>query len=488
MEKNIIFKSVVYRFLERTFYQGVVFLVQIILLRLLTPHDFCIIAILMIFTSISQVFVQSGLNTALIQRKGVELEDFNSVFSLSLLISVILYFGLFISSSFIEEFYNMSGLKEALQLLALILIPNSLISVQEAKLINKMDFKSIFFSSFISVIISGVLGIILAINGFGIYSLIIQQLSNRLLYCFVLTRNSKWIPRLTISVRRIKILWSFGWKLLISSLIDTLYNNIQGLVIGKKFNSNDLAYYNQGKLFPQLLIDNINGSIQSVLLPTLSAFQDDKIKLKIAMRKSIRISCYVVFPLMAGLITIASPLISFILTDKWIQSVPYIQVFGLIFALWPIHTTNLQALNAQGRSDIYLKLEIIKKCIGVFILIFTIIYYRTPIAIVMGSLISSIISCFINIYPNKRLLDYGFIEQIKDVSAPLLYSVIMVVVILPIGYFQINDFNKLFIQVSIGIFVYIAISVFTKNESFHDLLGLIKGLSFKSEMRRDENE
>ena len=241
-------------------------------------------------------------------------------------------------------------------------------------------FKELMYCTLGSVIISGAVGIVMAYLGYGVWALVGQQLSNQVSICIIMMLVVKWRPMLIFEIKRVKVLFSFGWKLLCSNLMSNIYNELRSLVIGKKYNSATLGYYNRGKQFPTLIVNNIDGSIQSVMLPALSKEQDNKERVKSMMRRSIVTSSFVIFPLMAGLAAVAEPLISLVLTDKWLPCVPYLRVYCFIFAFYPINTANLQALNAQGRSDQFLKLEIIKKCYGILILLITVFCFKTPVS------------------------------------------------------------------------------------------------------------
>ena len=447
MNNKVVIRSLIYKFLERIGYQGIAFLVQIVLARLLTPSDYGIISMLMIFVNISQVFVQSGLNTALIQKHEADEVDFSSVFYVSLAISIVLYVVLFISAPFIAIFYNMPELKNVLRVLAIILIPGAYNSIQNAKIAREMKFKELMYGTVGAVVISGIVGIFMALKRYGVWSLVGQQISYQIASCIFLMKFVKWIPSFQFSVNKIKVLFSFGWKLLCSNLIGKIYENIQSLVIGKKYNSSILGYYNRGKQFPQLLVDNMNGSIQSIMLPALSRYQNEKNKIKTMMRRAMVTSSLFVFPMMMGLIIISRPLVSLILTEKWLACVPYIWICCIDYAFMPVHTANLQAINAQGRSDIFLKLEIIKKIYGLIILCITVFAFKSPLAIAAGSTVSTLIATFVNAQPNKKLLNYTYKEQIKDILPSIVFSVIMALIIYPISLIKMPSIILIIIQV-----------------------------------------
>ena len=406
---NKVLSSFIWKFLERFGTVGIQFILQIFLARLLSPEDYGAIALITVFITIANVFVQSGFNTALIQQKQVLEEDYSSVFWISMLVASVCYIFIFLFSPFIAEFYNMPILKSVLRVLALTLFFGAYNSIQVAKISREFKFKNLFFSSLIAIIISGVLGIVLALYKFGVWALVFQQLSNQLIISFVLYFRVNWKLKLMVNMDRVRVLFNFGSKLLLSSLIDVIYNNIYSLVIGKVYDSSTLGYYNRADQFPNLIVYNVNGSIQSVILPALSEYQDDKPKVKEMVRKAMSVSSFLVFPLMMGMAICAEPIVSLILTDKWLPCVPYLQILCLSYMLWPIHTANLQAINALGRSDIYLKLEVIKKIIGIISLLISLPF--GVIVMVYMKLVTGIISTFVNSYPNKKLLDYSYIHQ-----------------------------------------------------------------------------
>lgn len=477
-KKNII-QSLIFKFLERCGHQGIAFIVQIILARILDPSDYGVLTLLTIFITISQVFVQSGFNTALIQRKDVTEKDYSSVFYLSLGIAVFLYGVLFIASPFIADFYEMPQLKQVLRVLALILIPGAFNSIQNAKIAREMQFKKLMYCTIGAVIISGTVGIVMASMGFGVWALVGQQLSNQISICLLMLVVVKWRPMKVFEFDRVKTLFSFGWKLLCSGLLDTLYRELRSLVIGKKYDSSTLGYYNRGKQFPELLVNNINGSVQSVMLPALSKEQDNKERMKSMMRRSIVTSSFIIFPLVMGLAVVAEPLVSLLLTDKWLPCVPYLRVYCFTFAFYPIHTANLQALNAQGRSDQFLKLEIIKKSYGLVVLLISVLCFDSPLAIALGGAATTLISCFVNASPNNKFLNYSYLEQMKDILPSALISLVMGVIVYCITFLNLSSLPTLIIQVAVGIIVYPLIAWLFKLECFTYLLSMVKKIVHK---------
>ena len=472
--KRKVIQSLFWKLMERGGVQGIQFVVQIVLARILSPNDYGIIALLTIFISLANVFIQSGFNTALIQKKNVKEEDFSSVLYISLAVSTLLYIVLFFASPFIADFYKIEELKQVLRVLSIILFFGAFNSIQNAIIARNMQFKKLFIASVFSILISGTVGITLAYLGVGVWALVAQQIINQASITIIFFFTLKWRPKLIFSINRVGDLFSYGWKLLVSSLIDTLYMNLRGLIVGKVYTSDMLAFYNRGEQFPQLIVNNLNGSIQSVMLPTLSAEQENIKRVKELVRRSIVTSSFLIFPLMIGLAVVGEPLIIILLTEKWLPCVPFMQIFCLSYALWPIHTSNLQAINALGRSDIFLKLEIIKKIIGVIILIISMFYGVYVIA--LGTLLSGIISSFINAYPNLKLLNYGYKEQVKDVFPSLSLSLIMGLVTYSILFLNLSPYLTLVIQIFIGVIVYIGLAKLFKLECYEYLLSTIKGV------------
>lgn len=464
--------SLFWKLMERGGVQGLQFIIQIVLARLLLPSDYGLIAIVTIFIALANVFVQNGFNTALIQKKEVDEVDFCSVFYLSLFIAGILYITLYFISPYIAEFYQEPQIIPVLRVLSITLFLGAINSINNAVISRNMIFKKLFFSSVGSSLISGVVGTIAAFTGLGIWSLVLFQLTNQLSITIILWFTVKWRPKLLFSFDRLKTLFSYGWKLLISSLLDTLYMEIRGLIIGKIYSSDILAFYNRGQAFPNLIIGNIVGSIQTVLFPVLASQQDNNLRVKAMVRRSIVTTSFIIFPMMVGLAVVAESVVKILLTDKWLPAVPFLQIFCVSYALWPIHTANLQAINALGRSDIFLKLEITKKFIGFIILGISLRFGVYGIA--LGQIISGIISTFINAYPNKQLLDYGYKEQWIDIMPSLLIATTMGGIVYSFNYLSISVGLILVLQVVVGAVVYIGLAKVFKLESYSYLIATIR--------------
>ena len=469
--KNVL-SNLVWRFLERSGSQVIQFVVSIVLAQLLTPEDYGIIGLITVFISIAQVFINTGFSQSLIQKKDADDLDFSSVFYSGIIFSLIIYGILYFTAPVIAKFYNNLLLTNIVRILGITVIIGSVNCVQTAYVQRTMQFKRFFWSTLIGTIASAIIGIAMAFKGFGVWALVWQQIINTFVNTVVLWFTVKWRPSLVFSFKRLKSLFSFGWKLLFSSLIDTLYQNIYSLVIGKKYSSADLGYYNKGKQFSFLIINNINSSIDSVLFPAMSNLQDNRESVKALTRRAIKTSTFVIFPAMAGLAAVATPLVKLLLTDKWLPCVPFLQFCCFTYAFWPIHTANLQAIKAMGRSDIFLKLEIIKKVIGIITLIITVPLGLIPMMI--GRCVTTLTGSFINAFPNRKLLNYSYFEQIKDILPSFVISLIMAGVVLILGNLKINLFFVLIIQVLVGAATYVIISKIFKIEAFEYILNMLK--------------
>ncbi len=449
------------------------FFMNIILARLLSPADFGIVGIISVFIVVSNVFINGGFSNALIQKKDAERIDYSSVYFVSLGVSILCYAILFFSSPFVAEFYDEPILKNILRVQSLTIIIGVYNSVVTAKLQKELRFRTLFVRSLISVLIASVVGITMAFKGFGIWSLVFYNLSQSLINVIVLLLTEKWYPHLEFSLFRVKTLFSFGYKLLISNLIDTIYNNIYSLVIGKIYSKESLGFYNKGKNFSNMIITNINTSIQSVMLPVMSKVQDNKNEIKSIVRRSIRTSCFIIFPCMAGLAGVSVPLVKILLTDKWLPCVPFICFCCATYAFWPVHTSNLQAITAMGRSDIFLKLEIAKKTVNIIGLILSIpfgIYTMMWVRVA-----TTVVSLFINSYPNRELLNYGFKEQILDIFPNVIIALIMGGTVYYLGtVLPFASIINLIIMVLAGILIYGVCSKIFLKDNYEFAIGIVK--------------
>jgi teichuronic acid exporter len=467
-----VLSSLFWKSLERVGVTGVQLIVQIILARLLLPADYGVIALIVVFISISQVFVQSGLGTALIQKKEVNDADYSSAFYLALVIAFIFYCILFMGAPFIAAFYDQPLLTPVLRVLGFTLFFGAVNTIQNAVIARNFLFRKLFVSSVGAVLLSGIVGITMAYMGYGVWALVGQQLTSIIALCIIMWFTVKWRPKLLFSLKRVKELFSFGWKILASSLVDVTYTNLSILIIGKLYPAGMLGYYTKGQELPNALVSNANSSILAVMFPAYARYQDNRPMVKQIMHRALVTSAFLIFPLMVGLAAIAEPLVKLLLTEKWLMCVPFLQIFCAFYALWPIQTANLQAINALGRSDIFLKLEIIKKIIGLSLLAVTI-----PIgiyAMALGMVVTGIVATLVNAYPNKLLLDYGFMEQWKDLMPVLILSLIMFGVAYSVLFLGLSSGATLLLQIGVGVVVYVGLAWLLRLESLMYVINTVK--------------
>lgn len=470
--KSKVFSGLIWKFGERITAQLISLLVSIILARLLSPDEYGAVAIVMIFITLANVFVSSGFGNALIQKKDADNLDFSSVFYINIVIGIALYMVIFCLAPFVANFYNMPILSPTLRVLGIRIVVASINSVQQAYVSRNMLFKRFFWSTLFGTLVSGIVGVVMAYHGFGVWALVAQYLTNTCTDTVVLWFTVRWRPCFQCSFSRAKGLFSYGWKLLLSGLLDTGYKQLRSLIIGRKYSSSDLAYYNQGDKYPALLVTNINASISSVIFPAMAQCQDDRTKVKSMTRRAIQISSFVLWPCMLGVAAIAKPLVIFLLTDKWLPCVPYIRIFCFIYGLWPIHTANLQAINAVGRSDLFLKLEIAKKIVGIVAILVSMNY--GPLVMAYSLVVTDLIATVINAFPNKELLNYGYFEQIKDMMPSFVIALVMALIIYPVQNLGFSNIITIIIQILLGASIYITLAILTKQKSLAYLLGLIE--------------
>lgn len=473
-DKNSVVINFIWRFAERCGAQLVTFIVSIVLARILSPEDYGQIALITVFTTIMQVFVDSGLGLALIQKNDADDLDFSSVFYFNFAVCLVLYAVMFVAAPFIASFYKDTTLTPIIRVISLTIVISGVKGIQQSYVSRNMLFKRFFFSTLGGTIFSAFLGIGLAYAGFGVWAIVAQQLSNTTIDTLILWLTVKWRPKKMFSWKRLKSLLSFGWKMLVSSLLDTVYNNIRSLIIGRMYSSSDLAYYNQGNQFPHTIVDNIDSSIDSVLLPSMSSAQDDSVRVKVMARRSIKISTYIMAPMMMGLAFCAVPIVKLVLTDKWLPCVPFLRIFCITYMFYPIHTANLNAIKAMGRSDYFLKLEIAKKIVGLGLLFSTM--WFGVLVMAYSLLVNSVLSQIINSWPNRKLLNYGYLEQLKDILPGIALAVFMGFCVSLIGLLHLSNGITLLIQILFGAAVYIGMSAILHLESYEYLLDMVRQL------------
>ena len=468
--KSKVLRGLFWKIMEQCGSQGIQFVVALVLARLMTPEEYGTISLITIFIAIANTFVQSGFATALVQGKDIEEEDYSSVFWMSMLLGLMCYSVLYLAAPWIAGYYDAPVLRVLVRVMGIVLFPGGVVSIQTAYVARNLRFRQLFQSTMISVIISGAVSIVLAVQGFGVWAMAAQQIVYYFSLMAVMLVTVKWYPRILFRRSRLKRLFSFGWKILASGLIDAVWQNIYGLIIGKKYSSADLGAYNRGEQFPKIIATNLSTAIQSVMLPAYSKEQDDPETLRRMASRSIRLSAFVIFPMMAGLAAVAKGLVILLLTEKWMVAAPYLVLLAVSYAVYPIHIINLQVINAMGRSDLFLKLEIIKKAIGVVILFLSISLGIWPMLIL--KVFDEYLCTVINAYPNKKLIGYGPMSQWKEVLPTLIISVIMGIGVWGIQFIDMPALITLIVQMIAGTGIYLLLSVMFNREPLQYIFGL----------------
>lgn len=471
-----------WKFGERVIAQLITFGVSIVLARLLLPEEYAIIAIVMIFINLANTLVVNGLGTSLVQKKDSDSLDFSTMFWTSLIFSIVLYCFLFFLSPWISDIYKNEQLTIILRVMSLRIPICAFNSIQQAYVQKYMIFKKFFFSTLIGTLISAVVGIFLAVKGFGVWALVCQYLVNSVVGTMVLFVTIHWHPQFRFSIKRFKDLFSFGSRIMAAGFIGSLFNELKGIIIGLKYSGADLAFYNRGNQIPTLLTTNIESSIESVIFPVLSKIQDEKKNFKETIRLMMEVSAFIMFPILFGLILVAKPLIIILITEKWVRAIPYVQIisFGLIPSI--INTINMQAIKASGRGDYYLKLEFVKK--PIFLLLILVSMQFGPLYIVFANSVYAYIALLINSFPNRIIINYRLSEQVKDIIPYLIMSVIMFILSFPIQFLPINLYVILLLEIITGIAVYMGVSFLIKPRAYLYVVGYLSKL-FKRRKKND---
>ena len=470
-------ENLLWKYLERISAQIVSMVVTIILARLLDPSHYGQVAMVMIFITIANVFVSDGFGSALIQKENVDALDFFSVLYFNIGFSLLLYLFIYSIAPYISSFYGegYETMTPVLRVLGFRIILTAINSVQQAYIAKKMIFKKFFIATLTGTIISAFVGIWMAYLGYGVWALVAQYLTNTTVDTVFLYFSIGIKPKLIFSIDRLKRLVPFGTKILSVNLLITLFEEFKSLLIGKIYSSQDLGFFEKGKQFPNIIINNISATLSSVLFPKMANDQYDKKLVKSTMKISIRNSSFLLCPMMVGLAAVSKSFVEIVLTEKWLPCVPILRAFCVAYMFMPIHSVNMQAVKALGEGKIFFMIELVKKIIELVVLLISIRYGVFEVAI--GVAICNTIFVFINAYPNGKLLNYGIFEQFTDIMPGLVMSIIMGFVVFSIGFIPLDKRVLLIIQIIIGVTVYILLSLITKNKELISLLGALKKYS-----------
>lgn len=465
-------KGVFWSAVDRFSTQGISFVFSILIARILLPSDYGVVAMLNIFMAVSRAFIDSGFGTALIRKPDRTEEDYCTVFYFNIVVAIVFYLLLWAASPYIARFYEVPMLEDVTKVVALSLVFSSLSGVHGAKLSIDINFKTRAKISVAVTVVTGALGLWMAYKGYGVWALVIQSVLSSLLSSILLWIYVRWIPGPVFSWKSFREMFSFGSKLLASGLLDTIYNNVYTLVIGKIFSPSALGYYSKASAFAQFPSSNITSVLQGVTFPVMSSIQTEEERLGSAYKRFLRLSAFVIFPLMTGLAAVADPLIRIVLTDKWEDSIYLLQIICFSMMWYPIHAINLNLLQVKGRSDFFLKLEIIKKIQGVIVLCITV-----PLGLVAmcyGMIVSSVLCLVYNAYYTRRLIDYGFGKQMKDLMHILVHSLVMSAIAWGIVHLAQPLWLQLTAGVLAGAVYYLAGAYLMKFEELDMLLSLLR--------------
>ncbi len=457
--------GVFWQFAQRMLGQVISFGVSVVLARILLPSDYGTVALAGMYTVILSIFVNCGLGAALIQKKKIDDLDLCSIFWAQFVFASVVYALIFLSAPLFSSIFNDSKLTAILRVSALTMPLGALGTIQGSIVNRRMEFKTYFYRTLVSSVLSGIIGLTMAFNGYGAWSLVGQNMSGTIIGTITVYSQVKWLPRFKFSKERFKTLFSYGWKYTLTNLITTFCYQLKGYLIGFQYTKADLAFYNRGEGLPGIISRNITGSITSAIFPALTKLQDDKLAVRRGISRSMKTSSYIVMPMFLGLAAISDKLVVLLYTEKWHASIPFMQIICIMDCFSLLASANFQALNAIGRTDVTLKLELYKKPVMIALLFVAV--FISPFAICVGMLIYTIWSLVINAFPNRKLIHYPLKEQLKDISINALLAASMAGIVYVLGHLSpFNNFVTIIIQLFIGTIFYLSVSHLTKNESY----------------------
>lgn len=478
--KRKAFTGVLWKFLERFIAQGISLIVSIVIARILSPTEYSVIGIVNVFFTFANIFITSGLNTALIQKKDADSIDYSTVLYTSLFFSVVMYMLLFFLAPFIANLYHQELLLPMIRIMGISLPITAIKAVWCSYISSNLMFRKFFFATLGGTLVSGVLGIYMAVNGFGAWSLIVQQMSNTFIDTIILIITTRIGISCCVSIERLKSLFSYSWKLFVSSLFGAVFSEISPLVIGLRFNASDLSYYTKGKSFPSMLSTTATSTLSAVLFPVLTKYQESKEKILAYTRLYMRLASFVIFPLMLGLFAVSDNFIRVVLTEKWLPASYYLKLFCLCNMFDVVAIGNCETIKAIGRSDVYLKIEIIKKTCYFAILSVFLILSESPQVLALAYIACTIVQVAVNSFPNVKLIQYRYKDQFIDLMPNLGMAVIMCIITVFIGTILPSNIVGLILQIFVGIISFVIICVMFQNTSFYYFLN-----NWKTIMRRN---
>lgn len=476
MEKSKIIRSLVYKFTERFAVKGIGLVISVLLARLLAPELFGQVVLLTVFTELSLTLVDGGLNTALVQTRDASERDYATVFWITLGLAAVMVAVLELAAPLIVRYYQSPELLMPLRVYAFSLLFSAFNSIQVARMQRAMRFREMMFCNLAATVLAGSLGLFLAWRGAGLWALVAYYFAQIVCVCLAMLSVLRWLPRASFSRDSARRLYGFGLKMMAASLITTLYNNLRPLVIGKRFSTADLGYYNRGQVFSSTVSLNLDSAIQSVMFPVLSRTQDDPDALRALLRRAKKMGCFLIFPVMVGMAAAAEPIVRLLLTDKWLPAVPYVVLLSLAEAQVPLTSSNLVALKSLGRSDLYARQELLRRALMLLVLAVSVLAFDSVQAIAAGFLVSAWLDAWVTSLPIRKLLDLGFARQMADVWKSALAAALMGFAVWAAGLLTLPLLPKLLAQVVLGVVSYALLGLILRNESLLYVLNIIKGL------------
>ena len=463
--------NVIWRAMEKVGAQGVSFLVSVVLARLLDPSAYGSIALITVFISVLQVFVDGGFGTALIQKKNADNIDFSTVFYFNLALCLTLYAGVFLLAPWIATSFGDPTLAPVIRVQSLLIVIASLKNVQSAYVARNMMFRRFFFATLAGTVAAAVLGVSMALAGYGVWALVAQSLLNNAVDTIVLWWTVKWRPQRVFSLKRLKELFRFGWKMFASNLLDVAYANIRQLIVGLRFSTTDLAFYNKGESLTKLVITDAVSSVEDVAFPMTARLQEDHAALRAMTSRVLKIATFVCCPVLLGIAATADHLVDVVYTSKWAGAVPYLVIFCFSGLFYPLHVLSLNVIKSIGRSDIILKLEIVKKVLEILFIL--VAMQMDPLALAASALIFTLVTLPMDVIPNSRLIGYSFGQCLKDVAPNFLIAGVMAAAVYGLGRFG-SGLWMLLLQVTVGVAIFVVLARLFQRESFDYLLGILK--------------
>ena len=478
--RNKTISGVIWKAMESGGNQFVKLVISVVLARLLDPQNYKTLTAMIIIVDLADTIVKRGFVTSLIQRKDADNTDFSSVLWIMLALAGVFYVGFYFAAPALAKVYPDPAFVPAMRLIALSLFVGAFNSVQGAIIQRKLEFRKFCMATLGATLFSGSIGIYMAYTGYGVWALVTQQIVGSFTNVILLWLLDRWKPSLVFSLEKARSHFGYGWKLLLSSLLDKGYNSLSSLIVGARFVDDSLAFYSRGKQYPSMISESLNSVALSVLFPAYALHQEDLSRVREMVRKTNRSTSLMIFPMMAGLAAIATPFVHVLLTDKWLPTVPYLQMMCIAYAFYPVEATDLQALLALGRSDAYLKMEIIKKVFGIIALAISVFTFTTPLAISWGYVITCVFSMLVTMVYMKSLAGYRWRDQIWDLLPPILLSAVMWGVVYGVSLLVLPEIVSLILQVVCGIAVYLGLAVLLKLESFSYLWNAMKSYLTKN--------